>query len=176
MDDLFKYVTEEDEVLLHSFKNNSKMLKDEGTRQYLIPGSAGGIFLILIGLLCHAMFSDGTVKVVCKCVSFLGVLLLFSSIVFFAVFLRASRAAQATELHVTSRNIIWIESGRYAKLPLSDITGARTERSGRYSALFFDLSALEAEYLVLEYRGADMKIPYVEDPGTAKDKINALLG
>ena len=176
MDELFKYVKEKDEIILATFHNNAKRLKEEGGRHFLIPGSAGGIFLVLLGILCHAMFENEAVKAVSRCVSFLGVLLLFSSIVLFAMFTRAARQAKGTALHVTSENVIWIESGRYAKLALTDISSARTERSGRYHALFFDLSSLEAEYLVLEYKGADMKIPYLDDPASAKDKINSLVG
>ena len=60
-------------------------------------------------------------------------------------------------------------------MPLSDITDARVEAGQRLFALPFDMSALEGKYLVIFYRGADMKIPYIRDCERAAEAIKSLV-
>ena len=176
MNDLFSFVKEEREEVLSKFSNTAKKLKEDGVRQFLIPGSAGGVFLIILGSVLSKLFSIKIVVTLTLALCFLGAMLLLSSTVLFAMFVRMSRQASGTTLYITNKNVVWCECGRYAKLPLSDITDASTARAHRFERIPFDLSALEHEYLVISYRGGEMKIPFVEYPEEAAKKIKALLG
>lgn len=176
MNDLFNYVREEREEVLYQYSNTAKKLKNDGVRQFLVPGSAAGVFLVILGAILAKLFTIKIVVTLCYALCFLGAMLLLSATVLFAMFVRMSRQASGTTLYVTNKNVVWCESGRYAKLPLSDVADAKTARSHRFERIPFDMSALEHEYLVLVYRGGDMNIPFVEYPKEAAKKIKALLG
>lgn len=171
MNDLFRYVKEEREEVLYRYSNTAKKLRDDGARQFLLPGSAAGVFLIILGSILSKLFKIKIVVTLTYALSFLGAILAVSSTVLFAMFVRMSRQASGTTLYITNKNVVWCEGGRYAKLPLADITDAKTARAHRFERIPFDMSALEHEYLVLFYRGGDMKIPFVEHPDDAAKKI-----
>ncbi|MEE1356435.1 MAG: hypothetical protein UHG68_02605 [Clostridia bacterium] len=174
MRDIFSFVKQEDECVLYSYTNTAKRLKKEGAAQFLLPGSAAGLFLVLLGILLPHLFSASTGSVFFGALSFFGGMILFSSLIIYAMFLRSARQAEGYSLYITTQNLILCESGRYARMPLCDIESARVERASVFKALPFDMSALEREYIVIFYRGADMKIPFIDGAEHASKKITEL--
>ena len=67
MRDIFSFVKQEDECVLYSYTNTAKRLKKEGAAQFLLPGSAAGLFLVLLGILLPHLFSASTGSVFFWC-------------------------------------------------------------------------------------------------------------
>ena len=176
MDDIFEYVKEEKEEVLCKYGNVEARLRAQGKRQYLLPGTLSGLFLCIAAALFEGFEICRLTLLVTRGVGAAGGVIIASSLLLYAMFVRQARRAGGNFLYITNKNVIWCDKGRYAKMPLSDITGVRVEKVERLSCIPFDMSELEGERLVLFYRGADMKIPYIENPADAKDKIKALIG
>ncbi len=174
--DIYSYVRDTDEKLLYQYENCAKSLRREGVRQFFIPAGAAGTFLIFLGILLTRLFSSGAGGKLAPVLCFLGMLLACTAVLFLAMFLRRARQAEGTRLYISNKNVIFVDHGTYAKMPLCDISSACLQKPARLSRLPFDLSSLEGEYLVLEYRGAPMKIPFVENAEHAAEKINELVG
>ncbi len=176
MDDLFEYVKEDKEVELYRFGNTEKKLSRHALRQFLVPGTAAGLFLCVAGAVFMEYSNNSLTLALSQAANALGGVIFASSLLLYAMFLRQARAARGCYLHITNKNIIWCERGRYAKIPLSEVSDVRSERGERFARLPFDLSELEGERIVLSWRGSDMKIPYIENASGASDKIKSLLG
>ena len=173
---LFSFVREEDERLLYQYSNTAKRLRSDGVRQFFIPAGCGGVFLILIGSVMTRLFSSGAGGKLAPVLVFLGMLLISAAVIFYAIFLRRAKDAEGCALYITQKNVIYVAHGTYAKLPVPDITGVSVSRAERLSALPFDISALEVNYIILIYRGGEMKIPYIENYEQAAQKIAAVCG
>ncbi len=93
MRDIFSFVKQEDECVLYSYTNTAKRLKKEGAAQFLLPGSAAGLFLVLLGILLPHLFSASTGSVFFGALSFFGGMILFSSLIIYAMFLRSAPQA-----------------------------------------------------------------------------------
>ena len=79
MNDLFNYVREEREEVLYQYSNTAKKLKNDGVRQFLVPGSAAGVFLVILGAILAKLFTIKIVVTLCYALCFLGAMLLLSA-------------------------------------------------------------------------------------------------
>ena len=175
MQDLYSFVKEEDEREICRFGNIAARLRREGARQFLLPGSAGGILLILLGALFSVRAERTLITFLYRPISFFGVLLLFSSLIFYAMFYRRAKAAESSSLVLTNKSVVWLSEGSYLKMSLSDISEAHVEKGVRFLRVPFDMSALEGVRLVLFYKGAELTVPNIENAEAAAQKINSLL-
>ena len=176
MDDIFEYVKEEKEEVLCKYGNVEARLKEKGRGQYLLPGTLSGLFLCIAAALFEGFEISRLTLLVTRGVGAAGGVIIASSLLFYAMFVRQARRAGGNFLYITNKNVVWCDKGRYAKMPLSDISDVRVDKVERLSSIPFDMSELEGECLVLFYRGSDMRIPYIDNPADAKDKIKALIG
>ncbi len=176
MKDIFDFVKEEQEEVLYKYGNTEAKLKDCGLKQFFLPGTLAGLFLCVASTIFIQFASNDLTLGVARATSALGGMIIASSMLFYAMFLRQARRAHGNFLYITSKNAIWWERGRYAKMPLAEITDARVGKGERLGAVPFDMSMLEGECLILFYRGADMKIPFIENPEDAARKIKSLVG
>ncbi len=176
MDDIYSYVKEEDERTLYEYSSTERKLRENGARQFLLPGTAVGLFLCVASALFINFSEDALALAVTRGVGSLGGMIFAASLLFYTMFWRQARRAHGVSLYITNKNVILCERGSYAKMPLKDISDARVEAGQRLLALPFDMTALEGVYLVLFYRDADMKIPYIEHAEDAASKIKALVG
>ena len=163
---LLGFVLKDGERVCYAYQSTAKRLRDDGARQFFLPAAAAGIFLILAGSVCYGLFGRWA-----GVLAFLGMMLCATGVIFYAMFLRMARRAQSCALYLTERAVIVIRDGTYARLPLSDISEASAKKEERLSRLPFDISQLEIEFIVLSYRGDEMRIPYIENAPDAAKRI-----
>ena len=163
---LLSFVLERGERVLYSYDSTAKRLRRDGARQFFLPAAAAGIFLILVGSVCFSLLGKWA-----GVLAFLGMMLCATGLIFYAMFMRMARRAESCSLHVTDRAVITIREGTYARLPLCFISDAQVKREQRLAALPFDISMLEVEFIILEYKGEEMKIPYIENAPDAAKRI-----
>lgn len=172
--DLFRCIREEEERVICEYPSTARMLRREGAVGFFLPALGGGLFLAFVGILAHAMLSDG--RGYALALAFLGLMLCATATLLYAVFLRRARLAEGTALYITDRRVVYITGGSYAAFALSEITDAYTERAERMSRVPFDLSVLEGEYLVLCVDGGAHRLPFIEGAEDAAAKILSQLG
>lgn len=164
--ELLKIVLDRDERVLFSYDNTAKKLRSEGAVQFFLPAAAAGIFLILVGSVCWGLIGKWA-----GVLAFLGMMLCASGLIFYAMFLKMAGRAESCALYITSNAVITMRDGTYAKLPLAFIEEASTKKEERLDSLPFDISSLEVEFIILEYKGDVMRIPYIENAPDAAKRI-----
>lgn len=161
------------EIELWRFPGRHSTLKKDGIDGFLVPGVSGGVFLCILG---SALAMTSLVhRLITSSLIFFGMMLISSAMVIFAIFERKAREATSCILIVTNKRVRYLRGSDTLDIPLCEIGGAYTKKSGAFARFFIDMKSLEARELTLIWKDSSICLPLIKDTETAAKKISSLL-